>query len=107
VHEAHSRDRRNSPGQPPPPTHVVAHPDQALMTKYYSTVTQTDQAGSGPPTQTNTQAAGTPGPNPSTTNPNEQSDAVPWSRAHLHRDKKRKTAERVTMPEPHGGTHRP
>jgi hypothetical protein len=59
-----SRDRRNSPGQPPPPTHVVAHPDQALMTKYYSTVTQTDQAGSGPPTQTNTQAARDTRPQP-------------------------------------------
>jgi hypothetical protein len=58
-----------------------AHPDQALMTKYYSTITQTDQAGDPPSPQTERRR--TPGPNPSTTNPNEQSDAVPRSRAHL------------------------
>jgi hypothetical protein len=52
------------------------------MTKYYSTVTQTDQAGDPPADHTNHHRKDT-GPNPSTTNPNEQSDAVPRSRPTL------------------------
>jgi hypothetical protein len=82
-----------------------AHPDQALMTKYYSTITQTDQAGDPHSPQTDT---------PQDTRPQPQHDQPerterrgPPVASPPYRDKKRKTAERVTMPEPHGGTHRP
>jgi hypothetical protein len=97
VHEVHiAATGATAPGQPPPPTHVVAHPDQALMTKYYSTITQTDQAGDPRPHADHTSRKGhrpQPPARPTRTNRATRSPG----RGPPHRDKKRKTAERVTM----------
>jgi hypothetical protein len=64
------------------------------MTKYYSTVTQTDQAGDPGPPRRPTQSRKDTRPNPQHDQPERTERRGPPVASPPYRDKKRKTAER-------------
>jgi hypothetical protein len=103
VHKAHqAATSATAPMQAPPPTHMVTHPNQALISRYLSTTTQ-PRGGSECPhqTQTDTRTAERTGPDPPTRPTRTDKTTRPrGSDPTLHKDKQRKTAARAMVPEP-------